>query len=270
MKLFSNKIKGDSSKSSWTDWVAKQKKIASSEKLTKEASKEEKKAESSKEKVVFASSNPKVKDGKHHYPINNAKQATDALIRMAEYKEVPKWFDGTLEELKASIYAAVKSTYPKVAQEKSEEAPEEEITEASTCDSCGEEEALEHKCASIPEPEETVEMEFSAEDEDDECYFCMDCAKMGCASHESIECKCEDEKCVCGCVDEEGSEKSVPGERMDEGTGEVVVISDPLYAGFKGKFTTVAKLTDKDKKWLQNYFGLYYPKEYAKALVQDY
>jgi hypothetical protein len=263
IKFFSGRVKGDSNSGSWNDWVAKQKKsqekTASSEKLTKEASKEEKKAESKKDKVVFASSNPKVKDGKHHYPINNVKQAADALKRMAQYEETPKWFDGTLDELKSTIVDAVTEEFPKVAQE------ELAVKEASSCGSCGEEVA-DHTCASIPEPEETVEIEVSDDNGDeDKCYFCMDCAKNGCASDEVAECECSDDECVCGCKEEE----SVPGEQ-EHGDGEIVVISDPVYAGFKGKFTVVSKLTPKDKKWLQSYFSLYYPQDYAKALVQDY
>lgn len=63
---------------------------------------------------VFDSDHRNVKDGKDHYPINSEDQARNALSRAMQHDRIPKWFDGTLEELRNSIQRAVKKKYPDI------------------------------------------------------------------------------------------------------------------------------------------------------------
>ena len=64
--------------------------------------------------AVFQSTDKKVNDDKDHFPINSASQARNALARAGQYSSSPKWYDGSLEELKASIERAVKKKYPSI------------------------------------------------------------------------------------------------------------------------------------------------------------
>lgn len=64
--------------------------------------------------VVFPAEARKVKDDKDHFPINNVKQARNALARVNQYDRSPKWYDGTLKELKADVYSAVMDKYPSI------------------------------------------------------------------------------------------------------------------------------------------------------------
>lgn len=63
---------------------------------------------------VFPAGSKKVKDKKDHFPINSENQARNALSRTGEYSSTPSWYDGSLEELKASIRSHVKNKYKSI------------------------------------------------------------------------------------------------------------------------------------------------------------
>jgi len=63
---------------------------------------------------VFESTNPKVKDDKDHFPINDEAHARNALARANQYDEAPSWYDGSLDELKKTVADAVKAKYPDI------------------------------------------------------------------------------------------------------------------------------------------------------------
>lgn len=72
-------------------------------------------------KVVFDSECTKVTDNKDHFPINDVAQARNALARASQYKSVPTWYKGTLEELVKRVQNKVKKEYPSIeVTEKSE------------------------------------------------------------------------------------------------------------------------------------------------------
>ena len=64
--------------------------------------------------VIFPYESPKVKDNKDHFPINNIRQARNALARVAQYDSVPDWYDGTLEEVQKKVRQTVKKAYPTI------------------------------------------------------------------------------------------------------------------------------------------------------------
>ena len=63
---------------------------------------------------VFPAEDSKVKDNKDHYPINDKKQGRNALARVNQYESVPKWYDGTLEEVKDAVHKAVHKKFPSI------------------------------------------------------------------------------------------------------------------------------------------------------------
>jgi len=63
---------------------------------------------------VFSDKDPKVKDGKDHFPIPDKNHARNALSRVNQYSEAPDWWDGSLEELKNKVVKKVKSKYPDI------------------------------------------------------------------------------------------------------------------------------------------------------------
>lgn len=63
---------------------------------------------------VFPRESPKVKDDKDHFPIPDAAHGRNALARVNQYGEVPGWYDGSLEDLKAAVVKAVKSKFPSI------------------------------------------------------------------------------------------------------------------------------------------------------------
>ena len=63
---------------------------------------------------VLPAEDSKVKDNKDHFPINDKKQGRNALARVNQYKSAPKWFDGTLEELKDKVVDAVKDKFSSI------------------------------------------------------------------------------------------------------------------------------------------------------------
>lgn len=65
-------------------------------------------------KCIFQSTSSKVKDDKDHFPINDAAQARNALARVAQYDKAPKWYKGSLTELKQKVKSAVRSAYPSI------------------------------------------------------------------------------------------------------------------------------------------------------------
>jgi len=65
-------------------------------------------------KVVFPAENKKVKDDKDHFPINDRDQARNAWARVNQYNRAPKWYDGSLSELKSKVKNMVKREYPSI------------------------------------------------------------------------------------------------------------------------------------------------------------
>lgn len=74
----------------------------------------EKEPAKSRGEVVFTAGAERIKDNKDHFPINTLNQAKNALVRVAQYKSVPKWYDGPLSEVQDKVKAAVKKKYPEV------------------------------------------------------------------------------------------------------------------------------------------------------------
>lgn len=73
--------------------------------------------------VIFSAEDPKVKDNKDHFPINNVAQARNALARVNQYSEAPDWYKGTLQSLVSTIVKAVKKHYPSIEVSKAAEKP---------------------------------------------------------------------------------------------------------------------------------------------------
>jgi hypothetical protein len=63
---------------------------------------------------IFSDKSSKVKDGKDHFPIPDAAHARNAISRVNQYSSVPVWYDGSLKELKAKVYSAVRSRFPSI------------------------------------------------------------------------------------------------------------------------------------------------------------
>lgn len=64
---------------------------------------------------IFSDTNPKVNDGKDHYPIPDKNHGRAALQRLSQFKDSkPTWWDGTLEEFKSKIISAVRSKFPDI------------------------------------------------------------------------------------------------------------------------------------------------------------
>jgi len=63
---------------------------------------------------VFNAKNIKVKDKNGHYPIDTFQQAQHSLSLVNKLKEVPVWYEGTLEELKAKVTEAIVEKHPKI------------------------------------------------------------------------------------------------------------------------------------------------------------
>jgi len=61
--------------------------------------------------VVFSADSKKVTDDKDHFPINSEAQARNALARSNQYKSVPSWYKGSLDELVKSVSNAVHKKY---------------------------------------------------------------------------------------------------------------------------------------------------------------
>ena len=63
--------------------------------------------------VVFPAESSKVLDNKDHFPINNVRQARNALARANQYDKSPKWYKGSLKSLVLAVARAVKKKYKK-------------------------------------------------------------------------------------------------------------------------------------------------------------
>jgi len=63
---------------------------------------------------VCPAEDSKVNDDKDHFPINDKKQGRNALARVQQYDRSPKWFDGSLDELKGKVYKAVEDKFPSI------------------------------------------------------------------------------------------------------------------------------------------------------------
>jgi len=67
---------------------------------------------------VFPAEDSKVKDNKDHFPINDKGQGRNALARVNQYDSVPKWYDGTLEEVKKKVVNAVEKKFSSIEVDK--------------------------------------------------------------------------------------------------------------------------------------------------------
>jgi hypothetical protein len=74
-------------------------------------------------RCVFPWEHSKVTDKKDHFPINTENQARNALARVNQYKEAPKWYKGSLESLVGAVVRAVKKAYPDIKVTKAAEKP---------------------------------------------------------------------------------------------------------------------------------------------------
>jgi hypothetical protein len=63
---------------------------------------------------VLQSTHDKVTDNQDHFPIDSVSRARNALARVAQFSAAPKWWSGTLEELKNAVRMAVHSKYPSI------------------------------------------------------------------------------------------------------------------------------------------------------------
>ncbi len=72
------------------------------------------KINTTKGSAIFPSNSSNVKDKKDHFPISSISQARNALARVAQYKKVPSWYNGTLAALQQKVRRAVKDKYPSI------------------------------------------------------------------------------------------------------------------------------------------------------------
>lgn len=63
---------------------------------------------------VFPSHHSKVTDKNDHFPINNERQARNALSRVNQFSSAPKWYSGSLESLVNSVVQAVSAKYENI------------------------------------------------------------------------------------------------------------------------------------------------------------
>jgi len=64
--------------------------------------------------VVFPAESSKVLDNKDYFPINNVRQARNALAQANKYDKSPKWYKGSLKSLVLAVARAVKKKYKKI------------------------------------------------------------------------------------------------------------------------------------------------------------
>lgn len=64
--------------------------------------------------VIFANENTNVTDKKDHFPINDINQARNALDRVAQLNDTPKWWTGSLRQLQATVRTAVKNKFKNI------------------------------------------------------------------------------------------------------------------------------------------------------------
>ena len=66
-------------------------------------------------KFACPSSHPMVTDEKDHFPLDTIGRARNALARVVQYgSKKPKWWSGSLAQLKALIKRKVRSLYPSI------------------------------------------------------------------------------------------------------------------------------------------------------------
>jgi len=63
---------------------------------------------------IFSDKSKFVNDNADHFPINSENRARNALAEVNKYKKCPKWFNGTLEQLKKKVVSAVHKKYPSI------------------------------------------------------------------------------------------------------------------------------------------------------------
>lgn len=83
--------------------------------LEANAAKEDSKAKvRNRGKVVFPAESANVKDNKDHFPINDEKQARNALAQAAKFTSPPAWYKGTLKALQDAVKREVKKHYKNI------------------------------------------------------------------------------------------------------------------------------------------------------------
>lgn len=65
-------------------------------------------------KVVFPAESHSVNDKKDHFPINDEKQARNALAQAGKYTSAPPWYNGSLKALKDAVAREVKKHYKNI------------------------------------------------------------------------------------------------------------------------------------------------------------
>jgi len=67
--------------------------------------------------VIFSSDSHSVTDNKDHFPINDIKQARNALARVAQYSSLPDWYKGSMDlaALQKHVQNAVKKAFPSIS-----------------------------------------------------------------------------------------------------------------------------------------------------------
>ncbi len=80
--------------------------------LRKEPPADDKPCAASRGRVICDSAHPNVIDEQDHFPINDENQARSALARVNQLDAAPKWWNSTLDHLKAAVASAVLNSYP--------------------------------------------------------------------------------------------------------------------------------------------------------------
>ena len=62
--------------------------------------------------TIFESNDDRVKDNKSHFPLVNEDQARKAILISNRYQRSPRWFKGTVKELRTAVVNAVKKEFP--------------------------------------------------------------------------------------------------------------------------------------------------------------
>lgn len=84
------------------------------EEIIEEGKKDPKAKVRNKPDPIFDDKNPKVTDAKDHFPINTIGRARNALARANQFTKAPKWYKGSLEQLKKKVASAVHKAYPEI------------------------------------------------------------------------------------------------------------------------------------------------------------
>jgi hypothetical protein len=64
--------------------------------------------------IAIPKNDPRVTDGKDHYPLTDQSEAASALARLSQQDSPPGWFTGSLSDLKTTVLKAARSTFPQM------------------------------------------------------------------------------------------------------------------------------------------------------------